>query len=147
MYNISGITVEELLDLDIMNEGKILAGKKGLTNVITKVNVMEVPDIINWVEEGEFLLTTAFSMKDDLEGFRDLIIHLKEKGLAGLGIKTKRYIKEVPMDVLKIADDLGFPLIEISYDLSYSTIITGVLTEIVNNQTNKLYRIDSKLCR
>lgn len=143
MHKSSGITVVELLKLDIMDKAHVLAGEKGLANLITKVNVMEVPDIINWVEEGEFLLTTAYSIKDNLEGLKDLIIHLSEKGLAGLGIKTKRYIKEVPDDVLKIANDLGFPLIEISFDLSYSTIITRVLTEIVNNQTNTLYRIDN----
>lgn len=143
MYRTAGITVGELLKLDIMDKANVLAGGKGLVNLITKVNVMEVPDIINWVEEGEFLLTTAYSMKDNLDGLKNLIIHLSEKGLAGLGIKTKRYINEVPDDVLKIANDLGFPLIEISYELSYSTIITRVLTEIVNNQTNTLYRIDN----
>jgi len=143
MYKSVGITVEELLRLDIMKRANILAGEKGLQNLITKVNVMEVPDIINWVEEGEFLLTTAYSMKDNLDGFKDLIIHLKQKGLAGLGIKTKRYINEIPKNVLNVADELGFPLIEISYELSYSTIISNVLTEIVNNQTKTLYRIDN----
>lgn len=143
MLKSSGITVEELLKLDIMNKANVLAGNKGLSNIITKVNVMEVPDILNWVEEGEFLLTTAYSMKDDISGLKDLIIHFSEKGLAGLGIKTKRYIDELPDDILKVADYLGFPLIEISYELSYSTIIASTLTEIVNNQTNTLYRIDN----
>lgn len=143
MLKSSGITVDEFLKLDIMDNGNILAGKKGLSNLITKVNVMEVPDIINWVEEGELLLTTAYTMKDDLSGLKDLIIHLHQKGLAGLGIKTKRYIDKIPEDVLEVANNLGFPLIEISFDLSYSNIITRVLTEIVNNQTNTLYRIDN----
>lgn len=89
MYKSSGIRIEELLNLDIMKNCKVLAGSGGLGRLITKVNVMEVPDILNWVEEGEFLLTTAYSMKDDLEGFKDLIIRLSRKGLAGMGIKTK----------------------------------------------------------
>lgn len=142
MLKSSGITVEELLKLDIMEKANVLAGKNGLENLITKVNVMEVPDIINWVEEGEFLLTTAYSMKDDIGGLKDLVIHLSKKGLAGIGIKTKRYIDKIPEDVLEAANNLEFPLIEISYELSYSTIITRILTEIVNNQTNTLYRID-----
>src|SRR5690606_8167182 len=101
MLKSSGITVEELLKLDIMEKANVLAGKNGLTNLITKVNVMEVPDIINWVEEGEFLLTTAYSMKDDIGGLKDLVIHLSKKGLAGIGIKTKRYIDKIPEDVLE----------------------------------------------
>lgn len=141
MYKSSGIRIEELLNLDIMKDSKILAGKGGLGNIITKVNVMEVPDILNWVEEGEFLLTTAYSMKDNLEDFKDLIIHFSHKGLAGIGIKTKRYINEIPESIIKAANDLEFPLIDISYELSFSTIITRVLTEIVNNQTSILAKI------
>lgn len=141
MYKSSGIHIEELLNLDIMKDCKVLAGSGGLGNVITKVNVMEVPDILNWVEEGEFLLTTAYSMKDNLEDFKDLIIHFSRKGLAGIGIKTKRYINEIPESIIQAANELEFPLIDISYELSFSTIITRVLTEIVNNQTSILARI------
>lgn len=141
MYKSSGIHIEELLNLDIMKDCKVLAGSGGLGNVITKVNVMEVPDILNWVEEGEFLLTTAYSMKDNLEDFKDLIIHFSHKGLAGIGIKTKRYINEIPETIIQAANELEFPLIDISYELSFSTIITRVLTEIVNNQTSILARI------
>jgi len=143
VYKSSGITVAELLKLDVMKGSKVLAGENGIKRKITKINVMEVPDIVNWVEEGEFLLTTAYSMKDNLKELRELIIKLNEKGLAGLGIKTKRYIKDIPDSVLKIANDLGFSLIEIPYEISFSTLITHALTEIVNNQTNILYKIDN----
>lgn len=143
VYRYSGITVRELIELEPMRESKILAGENGLDRRITKVNVMEVPDIINWVEDGEFLLTAAYSIKDNLTKLDELIPQLTKKGLAGLGIKTKRYIEEIPSHTLKIANELNFPLIEIPLDISYSTIIASALTEIVNNQTNILYRIDN----
>lgn len=143
VYRYSGITVKELLELEPMKEAKILAGKGGLDRRITKLNVMEVPDIINWVEEGEFLLTAAYSIKDNPTKFDELIPQMNKKGLAGLGIKTKRYIDEIPSNTLKMAEELGFPLIEIPLEISYSTIIANALTEIVNNQTSILYRIDN----
>lgn len=142
MYKSSGIRIEELLNLDIMKNCKVLAGSGGLGRLITKVNVMEVPDILNWVEEGEFLLTTAYSMKDDLEGFKDLIIRLSRKGLAGMGIKTKRYIHEVPDSIIHAADELDFPLIDISYELSFSTVISKVFTEILSYEIDSRYRIE-----
>lgn len=92
---------------------------------------MEVPDVINWVEEGEFLLTTAYSMKDNIQGLDQLVTDLNNKKVAGLGVKTKRYINEIPKEVLEKAEKLEFPLIEIPYDISYSTILTESLTEIV----------------
>lgn len=143
MYSYYGISVKELLDLSSMKDARVLAGDKGLDRNITRLNVMEVPDIINWVEKGEFLLTTAYSMKDNIEMLYDLIVQLNDKGLAGLGVKTKRYIQEIPKASLEKAELLGFPLIEIPYDISYSTILKESLTEIVNAHTNILYRINN----
>ncbi|MCC5910175.1 MAG: PucR family transcriptional regulator ligand-binding domain-containing protein [Clostridiaceae bacterium] len=142
MYRSSGITVRELLDMDGMKEAKVIAGKQGLNRVINKINVMEVPDIVDWVEEGEFLLTTAYPIKDELEKLEEIVIQLNKKSLAGLGIKTKRYIKHIPQNVIDTANKLGFPLIEIPYEISYSTIIVQGLTEVVNNQTSLLKKID-----
>lgn len=143
MYRYSGITVKELLCLESMKEAKVLAGEKGLNRRVTKLNVMEVPDILNWVESGEFLLTTAFSVKDNIEKLDKLITQLNNKGLAGIGIKTKRYIDEIPQKTIDIAESLGFPLIEIPIEVSHSTVLTEALTEIVNAQTNVLQRIDN----
>lgn len=141
MYRYSGITVKEFLELSSMKDAKVLAGGKGLERNITRLNVMEVPDIINWVEKGEFLLTTAYSIKDNIEELDDLITQLNSKGVAGLGIKTKRYIKEIPKASLQKAENLNFPLIDIPFDISYSTILGEGLTEIVDAHTNTLSRI------
>ncbi len=126
-----------------MKDSKILGGEAGLNRRIMKLNVMEVPDILNWVEDGEFLLTTAYSIKDNVTKLEELIPQLNKKRLAGLGVKTKRYIEDIPDSTLKLANELGFPLIEIPLEVSYSAIIADALTEIVNNQTNILHRIDN----
>lgn len=143
MRNSFGITLREMLSINIFKDAKILAGEKGLLNRVTKVNVMEVPDIEDWVTKGEFLLTTAYSIKDDINQLEDLIKRLKDKGLAGLGIKTKRYVDKIPKNVIDIANKIGFPIIEIPINISHTDIITPVLTEIVNSQTNKLIQIDN----
>ncbi|ABR46910.1 transcriptional regulator, PucR family [Alkaliphilus metalliredigens QYMF] len=142
MEGSSGMTVEGLLGLEGMAEAKIRAGRAGVHKMITKINVMEVPDIIDWVEEGEFLLTTAYSIKDDLHKLRDLISQLSQKGIVGLGIKTKRYIESIPADVIERAEELNFPLIEIPYEISYATIISRGLTEIISNQRNLLQQTE-----
>jgi len=142
MHRFFGITIQELMELGILEGAKILTGEGGLNRRITRVNVMEVPDILDWVTPGEFLLTTAYSIKDDLNKLKELIPQLDSKGLAGIGIKTKRYIKDIPDDILKLADALNFPIIEIPYDISYSEIILPLLTEIIDNQANILLKID-----
>lgn len=142
MEKATGIEVRELFRFDFLEEKNLVSGSNGLDRQITKINVMEVPDIINWVTPGEFLLTTAYSLKDDMEKLKNLIPMLNEKGLAGLGIKTKRYIDEIPQDIINVANELGFPIIEIPINVSYSEIITKVLLEINNKQTYILTAID-----
>ncbi|MFZ5967570.1 MAG: PucR family transcriptional regulator [Bacillota bacterium] len=137
-----GITIEELLNLEVMKSAKILAGKDGVGRKILSVNVMEVPDIIDWVKTGEFLLTTAYSIKDHIEILLNLIPQLNDKGLAGLGIKMKRYVDRLPDEIIKAANDLSFPIIEIPFDAAYTEIMMPVLTEIIDRQTNTLKKVD-----
>ena len=61
----NGISVEEMLNLDIMEDCKLIAGFKGIRNTISIVNIMADPDIMDWVQKGEFLLTTAYFFEKD----------------------------------------------------------------------------------
>ncbi len=142
MPNRTGVRISEIMQLELFKEAEIIGGKLGLEHYISKVNVMEVPDIINWVKPGEFLLTTAYSIKDDIMKLNELIPVMKEIGVAGIGIKTKRYIDELPNSVIETADRLAFPIIGIPQDISFGDIITNILTSVVNKQTNLLIQID-----
>lgn len=142
MYRYLGITLKKLLTLEIFSGAKILGGAGGLSKRITKVNVMEVPDILEWVTEGEFLLTTAYSIKDNINVLLELIPKLNTKGVVGLGIKVGRYVSELPTDVIKLADELGFPIIEVPFCISHTDIISGILTEVINDQMNMLIKIN-----
>jgi len=134
--------LEKLLTLEIFSGAKILGGAAGLSRRITKVNVMEVPDILEWVTAGEFLLTTAYSIKDNINVLLELIPKLNTKGVVGLGIKVGRYVSELPTDVINLADELGFPIIEVPFCISHTDIISGILTEVINDQMNMLIKIN-----
>ena len=141
MQSTIGVSVKEFMEIDIMKGAKILSGHKGLGRRMAKMNVMEVPDIADWVSPFEFLLTTAFSIKDDVTRLKDLIPVLHEKKVAGIGIKTKRYVSELPAEVLDESNKYGLPIIEIPFEVSYSDIIMPALTEIINKQMAVLSRI------
>lgn len=73
------IELKDILQVSLLKDAEVLAGRGGLTNSIVSVNVLEVPDIIDWVRPGEFLLTTAYTFSHDIEAFEKLIPQLKEK--------------------------------------------------------------------
>ncbi|MDI6600307.1 MAG: PucR family transcriptional regulator ligand-binding domain-containing protein [Thermoanaerobacteraceae bacterium] len=137
-----GITVKEALELDVFKSSRVVAGEKGLDRVITSVNVMEVPDIIDWVKPGEFLVTAFYSLRDNIQAQRELIPHLDDKGLAAIGIKPRRYLESIDAEMLAMADRLNFPIIEISYEVSFSDVIGSILSEIVNRQAMILEKQD-----
>ncbi len=136
-----GVPLSAILELHLLANTKVLAGKAGLSRVVTSVNVLEVPDILDWVSHGQLLITTAYPYKNNTEMLGELIPRLHKAGVAGIGIKPKRYINEVPDNVLEIADRLAFPIVEVPQEISFSEIITAALTLVMDRQTRVLEEI------
>ncbi|MCF0148711.1 MAG: PucR family transcriptional regulator ligand-binding domain-containing protein [Clostridium sp.] len=137
-----GISLEKLLELEILKNSNVLAGNGGLKNKITKVNVMEVPDIIEWVSPGELLITTAYSIRDNVQILEEIIPKFKEKGVSGLGIKVGRYVKELPENIVKLANEINFPILEVPLNISHTDIISAILTQVISEQARLLIEIE-----
>jgi len=137
---LNGITVRKAITLENLKDLILLGGKKGLDRRILSVNVMEVPDILPWVKEGQLLLTTAFSIKDDPVAQEKLIPELSKNGLAGLVIKPKRYLDKIPQTMIEAANLHDFPLFEMPQHLSHPIIMETLYGELVSRQTTILRR-------
>ncbi len=135
------IQLGDILSIPMMQGAEVLAGEKGLRNSIVSVNVIEVPDIVDWVRPGEFLLTTAYTFSDDIGAFERILPELKNKKVCGIGIKTHRYITEVPEHALSIANDIDFPIISIPVDVPYGDLIKAIFNKIIGEQTRTLKQI------
>ena len=91
---------------------------------------------------GEFLLSTAYVFRDDISLLNRLIPELRSKNVCGMGVKTQRYIEDVPESVLKVADDLGFPIIRIPSEVPYGDLIKEIFNHIIGQQRDLLIRIN-----
>lgn len=130
----AGLTVAEALRIGPLARGRVLAGRKGENRVITSVNVMDTPDIKDWLKGGELLLTNVLVIKDDTQAQVALVRDLFERGAAALGVKLKRWVDSLPPDMLTLADELGLPIIEMPIDIAWTEVLNPVLTEILNRQ-------------
>lgn len=135
-----GISVSEALLLPAFSGAKIVAGISGIHRIIESINIMEVPDISNYIKPNEMLLTTAYPIKDNQDALTSLVPKLNEKGLAALAIKPKRYLEEIPQIMIQQANELNLPLIYLPNNASFSEIINPILTEILNQQAAILSR-------
>lgn len=132
--------VIDIINAPNMKSLKLLAGKKGVQAPIGYVTVMEVPDIVRWLKGNEFIVTSFYACKDDVDVQCKVVKEMAKRGCAGMAIKTGQYIKEIDRRVLEIADELEFPIIQIPYKMSYIEIINEIFMLIQRGKEYKNLR-------
>jgi PucR family transcriptional regulator, purine catabolism regulatory protein len=131
------VTIQEILQ-DPNKIGELKAGQNGVYRIIRSVNVMDAPDIHNWLRSDQLLLTTGYVIKDDISAQKKLITDLAKLGCAGIAIKTKRFLKEIHPSVTELADLLDFPIIELPVDCHFSDVMDQVLSKILYPRNNNM---------
>jgi purine catabolism regulator len=137
-----GPSVGDLLRLPTLASAAVLAGRSGLDRVVQRLNVMTVPDILPWVKENEFLLATGYPLPGSPAELAELVAALNARGLAALGVKLGKYIETLPHEMLRRADRLDFPIIDIPRQVGFDDILSQALTDIVNRQSAVLARAE-----
>ena len=132
------VTVEDLLEMPSLSGIKLLAGRNGLRRKIASVTVVDTPDGSAWLRGEELVLTTAFAVKNDKRLLTELVYQLHKKNAAGLGVKSGRFIDEIPRDALAAADLLGFPIISVPEKYAFRDIINPVIAAVVDRQSARL---------
>jgi len=130
--------IAELLSIPHLNGIEMLAGEAGKDREVESINMMDAPDIIRFLNPNEFLVTTAYHLKDDPQMLVDLVKAMSKQGCAGLGIKTKRFLHKVPKEVLKLANELSFPIIELPLELSLGKVVNHTLHAILDKRASEL---------
>lgn len=139
-----GFTCRDMLLIPDFKEALVLAGANGMHRPITRVNVMEVPDVIDWVRPGEFLITSGFPFRDQPEAIAEMIPEFVAKGVAALGIKTKRFIDRIPEKALELADQLDFPIFELPASTVFSDVVRDIMERVLVQEARELSLLQSR---
>lgn len=136
------LTVRDLMTLPSLAGSELVAGAGGLDQIVRWVNVMEVPDILPWVKPNELLLTTGFPLRYasggpslDPNALADLVDGLAERGAAALGVKTGRYLDELPPGMLDAAERHNLPLLALPRGAAFDEVMSDVFTQLVDRQS------------
>jgi purine catabolism regulator len=129
-----------VLRLDVLAGSQVLAGEAGLDRPVTRVNVMEVPDVLPYVGPDELLVTTGYALRENPDRMGALVRELHRRGVAALGVKLGRYLDEIPRSAVEAGDELGFPLVALPATTSYDQLLTAVLTAVLDHQAQRLTR-------
>ena len=89
---------------------------------------MTVPEIVRWVEQGEFLLTTGFPLRAHAEPDR-LCRELSDLGLAGLGVKFDSYLGPSRTRCCQPPMSWTFPILSIPIDTRFDDMLSAGLRD------------------
>lgn len=144
------VTLREFLRIPCLAGTTVLAGASGLDARVSWINVMEVPDVVDWVKPLELLVTTGYPLSSSTgtrveqdSALLDLVRDLSSRKTTGLAIKIGRYLQEIPADVLALADDLGFPLLGLPPQIAFDDLLQQAHHRLYHAQAAVLERIDA----
>lgn len=143
------VTVGELLQMPVLKEAHVLVGAEGLNRQVKYIDVIEVPDIVDWAKPGTVYLTTAYPFVGNPGLFAKTVQGFAEHDVSALMLKLGCFIEEIPPSVYQIANAQKLPIIILPTDMAYSPIITAVgqkLYETDEDQSGyKDYQFQQKL--
>jgi purine catabolism regulator len=133
----SALTVESLtseLGLKVAS-GAASAAERG----IRWVHMSELQDPTPWLSGGELLMTTGIRL-ETAEQQRRYIRLLSDSEVAGLGFGTGFDHPKLPKALVKQAQELGFPVFEVPYEMPFIAITEAAFSRLVNEQYDVLSR-------
>lgn len=141
------LTVAQALELDVLTGSFCVGGHHGLSREIKWVHNVGVPDAANWLNGGEFVLTTYINMPPTQLEQEEYLRALAKKGIAGLGLAFGRYIPEIPSYLRVVADEVGVPLIALPYQLMFVDIARTINMQISQREVRQALHIQQELTR
>lgn len=131
------VSFRELAALSNLAKGKVVAGMTGQDRLVRWVHFLDLPDVLPWVQGGELLIITGMGLQGDLQKLTLLVQGVIQKQLAGLIINVGPYITEIPQEVLDLADQAAFPVLELPWEVKLVEVMQEASSYIVLRQTEQ----------
>ncbi|MBK8135004.1 MAG: PucR family transcriptional regulator ligand-binding domain-containing protein [Chloroflexi bacterium] len=141
------LTVGQALDLEVFAGARCIAGHTGLNRIIRWVHNVGVPDAANWLNGGELVLTTYINMPQGRDEQVEYLRAVIDKGVAALGLAVGRFVDAVPDYLCALADEKGFPLIAVPYQLLFVDIAQTINKAISQRDLRAALDIHQQLTR
>ncbi len=131
MLTVEGLVAELGLEL--------VSGHESANTHVRWVHSTELPDPTPWLRGGELLLTTGIQL-EGAKTQRELVAHLAEHEIAGLGFGTGFAHKRLPAALADEARKREFPLFEVPYELPFIAITERVFAQLLDERYEMLQR-------
>gem|GEM_PF-400213 len=148
--DVMSIAVKNLFKLNSLSKIELVGGEAGLEKYIEWIYVAECFEDplegIQWLQGGELIFITGVGMKGDMNVLINLMKGISTKNGSGLIVNIGPYIKSIPEEAIKLANELELPLftlpweiklVEVSKDISNAIVLSRIeensLTHFLSN--------------
>ncbi|HLS00614.1 MAG TPA: PucR family transcriptional regulator ligand-binding domain-containing protein, partial [Beutenbergiaceae bacterium] len=146
------VPVKELLGIGGLNAARPLAGHGGLQRSITGLSIIESPEKTEKIRPNTFVMTGGFPLKYLADNavsaatmLTEFVSNLFERDVAGLGVQLGTHLRELPIEMLSRADELGFPIIELPAEVGLDHLFGQTMVELAQVQAGALHRTEQLL--
>ncbi|MGC8872829.1 MAG: PucR family transcriptional regulator ligand-binding domain-containing protein [Chloroflexia bacterium] len=128
------LSIAEALKTEALGRATVVAGHGGLANIIQWVHMVDIPEMAEWVREGELIFTTAFGIRDNPELQHVLVRQLVSAGAVGMVIGVGHYFHEIPQVMIDQANELNFPLLTLPWEIPFIEVTRALVERIVQER-------------
>ena len=131
------ITVSQLVATESLRT-RLLAGAAGSNGEVRWAHVCELSQPWEWVGSGDLVLTSGLGIPHDSAGQIQYLEQLHKVGAAGVVIGERMNAPPLTVEMLGLADSVGFPVLLTSYEIRFSRISHTVAMANVDHHTEQL---------
>lgn len=112
---------------------KLLAGHKGLNNLVEWVHIVEDREVSYFLHGHELIFTAGYMNRDE-EWLVNFTKELHKNQTSAFVINIGPYIKGVPKEVIDFCDEVGMPLFTIPWKTRMVDVTRDFCTRIMHNE-------------
>lgn len=131
------LTCRNLLKVPFANRMELAAGESGLSNIITNTHVLEIPEYINFLKDGEFVISIGYLLGNDKRKWEDFICRICEKRIAGLAIDTERLTKDTLECIKRVCDECECPLFIVPVEMRFPDLQESIFS-VLHEESMKM---------
>lgn len=123
--------LKECIEIDLV------AGKNGLSNLVELFHVVEVSELVDFLQGNEIIVTTGIGLKNN----QDLVKIVKAivaKKASAMIINLGPYIQEVDNQIIDFCNENAFPLFTVPWHIYMANVLKIVAEEIANSEKKDL---------
>ena len=112
---------------------KIVAGKAGMDTVVSWVHMLEDETIVSRFHGEELAITTGMKAGQS-NWLLSLVQEMSKEECAGIILNTGMYLEKIPEEVIAWCDEHRFPLLEMPWEISITSLIQDYCMRIIDQQ-------------